>query len=87
MLPQQSQMFGFSPTQSFLPNRWLEEGETVTIGNVPLAVIYTLGHIPGHVIFYSKDDQLALVGDVLFHGLNELARPLNNLASLNSCGY
>ncbi len=26
------------------------------------------GHTPGHVIFYSKDDRLAIVGDVLFAG-------------------
>jgi hydroxyacylglutathione hydrolase len=68
MLPQQSQMFGFPPAQSFLPDRWLEEGETVTIGNVTLDVIHTPGHTPGHVIFHSKDDQLALVGDVIFQG-------------------
>jgi hydroxyacylglutathione hydrolase len=68
MLPQQSQMFGFPPAQSFLPDRWLEEGETVTIGNVTLDVIHTPGHTPGHVIFHSQDDQLALVGDVIFQG-------------------
>jgi glyoxylase-like metal-dependent hydrolase (beta-lactamase superfamily II) len=26
------------------------------------------GHTPGHVIFYSLDDKLAVVGDVLFAG-------------------
>jgi hydroxyacylglutathione hydrolase len=61
-------MFGFPPAQSFLPDRWLEEGETVTVGNVTLDVIHTPGHTPGHVIFHSQDDQLALVGDVLFQG-------------------
>ena len=68
MLPQQSHMFGFPPAQTFTPNRWLEHGEQVTIGNVALDVIHTPGHTPGHVVFHSKDDQLALVGDVLFQG-------------------
>jgi glyoxylase-like metal-dependent hydrolase (beta-lactamase superfamily II) len=26
------------------------------------------GHTPGHIIFYGKDDHLAIVGDVLFAG-------------------
>jgi len=68
MLPQQAQMFGFPPAQMFTPDRWLDDGEQVTIGNVTLDVIHTPGHTPGHVVFYSKGDQLALVGDVLFQG-------------------
>lgn len=68
MLPQQAQMFGFPPAESFFPNRWLDEGDTITVGNVNLAVIHTPGHTPGHVIFYSEADKLALVGDVLFEG-------------------
>lgn len=68
MLPQQALMFGFPPATSFLPNRWLDEGETITFGNVNLEVIHTPGHTPGHIIFYSKNDKLALVGDVLFEG-------------------
>ncbi|WP_156504131.1 MBL fold metallo-hydrolase, partial [Oleiphilus sp. HI0066] len=38
MLPQQSQMFGFAPAQSFTPNRWLEQGDTVEIGQEILEV-------------------------------------------------
>lgn len=68
MLPQQAQMFGFPPARIFTPDRWLDQGDQVTVGNVTLDVIHTPGHTPGHVVFYSKDDQLALVGDVLFAG-------------------
>ena len=66
MLPQQAMMFRFPPAQAFLPNRWLEQGDTVTVGNVNLEVRYCPGHTPGHVVFVHHDSKLAIVGDVLF---------------------
>ena len=67
-LPSQSEMFGFPPAASFTPNRWLEDGDEVTIGNCTLAVAHTPGHTPGHVVFHHPDSKLAIVGDVLFQG-------------------
>lgn len=67
-LSAQSEMFGFTRTESFVPDRWLEEGETLTLGNQQLQVLHCPGHTPGHVIFFSPASQLALVGDVLFQG-------------------
>jgi glyoxylase-like metal-dependent hydrolase (beta-lactamase superfamily II) len=67
-LPQQCQMFGFPQTPAFSPDRWLEDGDTVTVGNQSLDVLHTPGHTPGHVCFIHKPAQLALVGDVLFAG-------------------
>ena len=52
----------------FEPDRWLAEGDQVTIGNLTLDVYHTPGHTPGHVIFHHRDSKLALVGDVLFAG-------------------
>ncbi|NUO73604.1 MAG: MBL fold metallo-hydrolase [Frateuria sp.] len=67
-LPQQSQMFGFPPAQAFAPTRWLEDGDTVTLGRHTLQVRHCPGHTPGHVVFHSPDLQRAFVGDVLFAG-------------------
>lgn len=67
-LPQQGQMFGFKPSPALTPDRWLEEGDTVSIGNETLAVIHCPGHTPGHVVFYSASAQLLVAGDVLFQG-------------------
>ena len=67
-LPQQSQMFGFPQAQAFKPTRWLQDGDTVSVGNCTLTVRHTPGHTPGHVVFYSADIQRAFVGDVLFAG-------------------
>lgn len=68
MLPQQSQMFGFPAARSFTPDRWLQHGDSVTVGNTTLEVLHCPGHTPGHVVFYQKDAALAVVGDVLFAG-------------------
>lgn len=67
-LPNQCQMFGFPMIESFHPDVWLEEGETVHVGNQPLSVFTCPGHTPGHVVFYSQNSNLVLVGDVLFKG-------------------
>lgn len=67
-LPMQSQMFGFPAPEIFTPDRWLNDGDTVTVGNLSFQVIHCPGHTPGHVVFYQPESELALVGDVLFHG-------------------
>jgi len=65
-LPEQGRMFGFPPAKSFTPDRWLHDGDTVTVGNTRLEVKHCPGHTPGHVVFFSPADRLAVVGDVLF---------------------
>lgn len=67
-LPLQSQRFGFPPSEAFMPHQWLSDNDVVTIGNVQLTVRHCPGHTPGHVVFYSPTDRLAIVGDVLFAG-------------------
>jgi len=67
-LAQQARMFGFPPALPFTPTRWLEDGDTVAVGECVLVVRHCPGHTPGHVVFYSADAQRAFVGDVLFAG-------------------
>jgi glyoxylase-like metal-dependent hydrolase (beta-lactamase superfamily II) len=64
----QSQRFGIPGGESFVPDRWLEDGDEVTVGKTVLKVIHCPGHTPGHVVFFSDEDRLAIVGDVLFAG-------------------
>jgi len=52
----------------FTPDRWLEDGDTVTLGETAWQVIHCPGHTPGHVVFYQPQSQFAQVGDVLFRG-------------------
>ncbi len=67
-LPAQSQRHGFEHAELFQPDRWLEDGDTVTVGDSQLEVVYCPGHTPGHIVFFSRPDNIALVGDVLFQG-------------------
>jgi len=68
LLPSQGEMFGIPGGEVFEPTRWLEGGDKVGFGQVELEVRFCPGHTPGHVVFYSAADQLAFVGDCLFHG-------------------
>jgi glyoxylase-like metal-dependent hydrolase (beta-lactamase superfamily II) len=67
MIPQQGQVMGFGG-RSFTPDRWLEEGDTVTVGRHVLQVLHCPGHTPGHVVFFEPEAGFAQVGDVLFAG-------------------
>ncbi len=67
-LPKQSEMFGFAHTDAFEPDQWLQQGDSVELGEVLLSVLHCPGHTPGHVVFYNEVDGIAFVGDVLFQG-------------------
>ncbi len=52
----------------FEPDRWLDDGDRVSVGKVELDVYHCPGHTPGHVVFHHPPSKLAIVGDVLFQG-------------------
>lgn len=56
------------PGRPFEPDRWLVDGDQVTVGELVFDVIHCPGHTPGHVVFHHPESKLALVGDVLFQG-------------------
>lgn len=60
--------YGMSGCRPFTPDRWLEDGDAVTVGAQSLSVHHCPGHTPGHVVFHHAPSQLAFVGDVLFRG-------------------
>ena len=67
-LEEQARMMGFQAVSEFTPTRWLQDGDSVTVGQLSLKVIHCPGHTPGHVIFYQEDGRQAFVGDVIFQG-------------------
>ena len=67
-LPEWCQMSGFPHADAFLPDRWLEQGDVVTVGEQELQVYHCPGHTPGHVVFLYQPQKVAWVGDVLFQG-------------------
>jgi hydroxyacylglutathione hydrolase len=67
-LPAWCQMSGFPHADAFEPDRWLKDGDRVTVGNQELQVLHCPGHTPGHVVFLHEEAKLAWVGDVIFAG-------------------
>jgi hydroxyacylglutathione hydrolase len=64
----QAKQYGFADMQNATPDRWLTEGETVTVAGVVFNVLHCPGHSPGSVVFVNVEAGIALVGDVLFQG-------------------
>ena len=60
--------YGLTGMKPVTPDRWLNEGDSVTVGGVELAVLHCPGHSPGSVVFFSAAQRFALVGDVIFQG-------------------
>lgn len=50
------------------PDRWLKEGDTVTVGDLSFAIYEAPGHTPGSVVLFNAENRFALVGDVIFQG-------------------
>ncbi len=50
------------------PDAELVPGETLAFGGSGFEVVFAPGHAPGHVIFVSTDEPVAIVGDVIFLG-------------------
>ena len=67
-LAQQGRSFGVPGARLFTPDRWLEGGDTVTVGDIRFEVRHCPGHTPGHVVFVQPAVRIAFVGDVLFQG-------------------
>jgi glyoxylase-like metal-dependent hydrolase (beta-lactamase superfamily II) len=58
--------FGISVENSPPCDQTIEEGDSVSFGNITLKVIHTPGHTPGGISLYT--DGIVFVGDTLFAG-------------------
>ena len=68
-LEDQARMFGLpGRVRNCTPDRWLEDGDVLTLGDQSFEVIHAPGHAPGHVVFFNRAARFAQVGDVLFKG-------------------
>ncbi len=67
-LGENSRRPGFGEAENCLPDRWLEDGDLVQVGEVELGVRHCPGHTPGHVVLFHQEAKIAFVGDVLFAG-------------------
>jgi glyoxylase-like metal-dependent hydrolase (beta-lactamase superfamily II) len=60
--------FGMTGVRDFAPDRWLDEGEKVSIGELSFDILHCPGHSPGSVVYFNAQLRFAHVGDVLFNG-------------------
>lgn len=56
------------PARNVTPDRWLEEGDTVSVGGHTFEILHCPGHSPGSVVLVNRAQKFMLVGDVLFQG-------------------
>ena len=48
------------------PKEFIDEGDIIKFGNSELEVLYTPGHVDGHVCFVNRVRKFVIAGDVLF---------------------
>ncbi len=69
----------FMPIQGAQADHLVEEGQTLSIGNLKFEVIHTPGHSPGGICLYSKEHKILISGDTLFKGsIGNLSFPTAN---------
>ena len=67
-LGQTAAAWGLRADNSPTPDRYLEDGEVLAIGNLEFSIIHTPGHSPGGICLYEKSAEALFVGDTLFAG-------------------
>jgi glyoxylase-like metal-dependent hydrolase (beta-lactamase superfamily II) len=65
------------------PDRWLADGDTVTVAGHTFEVLHCPGHSPGSVVLVNRPQRFALMGDVLFQGsIGRTDLPMGNQEAL-----
>lgn len=66
--PKSSEMYGLPFDNYSGEMRYLNEGDTIKLGEDELKVLLTPGHSPASLSFYCEEDGFLISGDVLFSG-------------------
>lgn len=81
-LEKQGEAYGI-PARPVTPDRWLDEGDTVSVAGHTFEVLHCPGHSPGSVVFVNRGQRFAIMGDVLFQGsIGRTDLPLGNHEAL-----
>jgi glyoxylase-like metal-dependent hydrolase (beta-lactamase superfamily II) len=67
-LEAQAANYGLVGLRNVTSDRWLAEGDEVTVAGHRFSVLHCPGHSPGSVVYINAPHRVALVGDVLFRG-------------------
>jgi hydroxyacylglutathione hydrolase len=66
-IAEQAAAYGFEAS-NVTPDRWMQEGDVLTLGPHRFDVLHCPGHTPGSLVFVNAASRFMLVGDVLFQG-------------------
>ncbi len=65
------------------PDGFLEEGQQLQIGSIPLRVMHTPGHAAGHVVFHLYQHNILVSGDMIIQGsIGRTDLPDSDLAAM-----
>jgi hydroxyacylglutathione hydrolase len=63
-----ARLFGVAGVSNVTPDRWLDDGDQVDLGELKFDVLHCPGHSPGSIAYFNSAQRLAIAGDVLFAG-------------------
>lgn len=64
-LEAQGRSYGIA-AKNVTPDHWLDEGDTVTVGDQTFEILHCPGHSPGSIVFKHTAQKFLIVGDVIF---------------------
>jgi len=66
-----------------LPDRTVDEGDTINLDNYTFRILHTPGHSPGSIVLYSPEGKVAVVGDLIFRdSIGRYDLPMSNYQEL-----
>lgn len=66
--PKIADMYGMNYSPFPAAEKYLDEGNVIHFGNTSLEILFTPGHSPASLCFYSSSAGILIAGDVLFYG-------------------
>ncbi|NQY10097.1 MAG: MBL fold metallo-hydrolase [Flavobacteriales bacterium] len=65
-VPMVGEKYQIPVKESPKPTKYINEEDVIRFGNSALKILFTPGHSPGSITFYNEEENIAIVGDVLF---------------------
>ena len=63
-----AELFGLTMEIPPLPEGYLDDGQTVSLGEISFTALHVPGHSSGSLAFYCKNENMVFTGDALFAG-------------------
>lgn len=67
-MQQTASMYGLKAEPCPMPEKFLAEGDKISLGKYEFECLFTPGHSPGSICFFNRENKLIIGGDVLFNG-------------------